>query len=326
MKINNKLSPQTAPASPAISGEVAEYMANGLSERTHTAYKSAWAEFVGYCQQNGLDYLPASPAVVADYIVALAKRHNRMSTIRVKLAAIHHAHYLGNLSDPTKFAVVRDTFKGIQRKHGVPVEKKDALTTDELSRMVTSISGDDKIDARNRAILLVGFCGAFRRSEIVALDVSDVKFTKQGMTIIVKRSKTDQEGKGKSKEFPVLSDNPLCPTTALRQWLKVSGVKSGKLFRGVDQWKNIRDGGLTAQVVALIVKETADKAGLDSTQFSGHSLRSVFVTSAFNVDVEGWKIRQQTGHESEDTLQGYNQLTGKGAREAVTAVLSPTEE
>jgi len=168
--------------------------------------------------------------------------------------------------------------------------------------MVRGLSGIK--GTRDKALLLIGFAGAFRRSELVALTVEDVEHVKQGIVIHLRRSKTDQAGEGRKIAIPY-ARGAVCPVHALQEWLQISGITSGLIFRGVTRHGHISEFGLSPQSVALVVKERAAAVGLDATQYAGHSLRAGLVTSAAQAGISSWKIRQQTGHKSETMLLRY---------------------
>jgi len=233
------------------------------------------------------------------------------------LAAIAAAHRLAKQPDPTVDEDVRMTMAGIRRERGTAPQKKAPALLPDLRKMLAALP-DTLAGRRDRAVLLIGFAGAFRRSELVAIDVADIRLAAK-VTITVKRAKTDQEGKGLTKVIPRLTDKSLCPVAALKSWLEASGIKSGAVFRQIDRWGNVRNRRLTAQSVALIIKAAATGAGLEARQFAGHSLRSGFITEAAQAGVLSRDIMAQTGHKSETVMRGYIQDAGRGALSAAQA-------
>lgn len=312
------LVPQTNSSLPTIRSERArQYALKSKAANTLRAYRAPWREFQAFAEKKGERALPAEAGLVVDYLTALADAGAKASTIGVHLAAIASAHRTAKAPDPTVDEGVRLVMGGIRRELGTRPAKKAPVMLDELRRMVAALP-DTLAGKRDKALLLVGFGGAFRRSELVGLDVADIRLNGK-LVITVKRSKTDQEGAGRTKVIPALADETLCPVKALRAWLDAADIKSGAIWRQVDKWGHLRDNRLTAQSVALTVKAAAERAGLEARQFAGHSLRSGFITEAANAGVESRDIMSQTGHKSEAVMRGYIQDSGRGAVEAVRA-------
>lgn len=311
----------TPPTDLQPTGSRAEHYArSSTAPNTRRAYAGAWAEFTAWCGQRGHVALPADPATVAGYLVDLADAGAKVSTISVKQSAIAAAHRTAGLSDPTKAESVRLVVRGIRRQHGRPPTKKTAVTTADLRAIVTA-QPDTLQGQRNRALILTGFAGAFRRSELVALDVEDIRIGDE-MKITIRRSKTDQEGRGLTKSIPRVQTPELDAIAAMRAWLQAAGIKSGPVFRRIDRWGNLRAERLAPQAVAHILKDAATTAGLDPRQFAGHSLRSGFVTSAADAGVPEWAIQEQTGHKDGRVLRGYIQAAGRGAKRAVLGAIN----
>jgi integrase len=199
---------------------------------------------------------------------------------------------------------VRLVFQGIRRTLGSAPDQKNAAITAEVRAMVETLSPTSAIGVRNRALLLVGFAGAFRRSELVSLDVADVTFNSDGLIVTLRRGKTDQEGLGRKVGLPFGSNPLTCPVRALRGWLDVAAIASGPVFRSVDRHANVAQTRLTDQSVALIVKRCAKAAGLEWERYAGHSLRSGLATAAAMADVSERAIMAQTGHYVGDRRQG----------------------
>jgi integrase len=302
-----------------------DYARRSKSKRTKQIYKAAWADFREFCEMTQASPLPATSASVAAYVVHLAEEQ-KVSTIQLKLAAIAEAHQVAHAPDPTKDVDVKLLMAGIRRELGTAPEKKAPLLREQLEAMLNALP-PTLVGTRDKAIILIGWAGAFRRSELVGLDVDDVHATRDRLTLRVRRSKTDPEGKGMTKTIPVLDGDPsagsggspLDPARALRAWLAASGITSGPLFRAIDRWGHVRKTRLTDKAVALIVKAAARRAGLDAEKFAGHSLRSGFITEAASAGVLSRDIMAQTGHKSERVMQGYIQDAGLGAAGAVRA-------
>jgi len=271
---------------------------------TREAYAKDWRTYIEWCTQVNLCPLPATPETVALYLTYRAESGRKPSVIERDLTTISMAHQNANHESPRKFAVVRQVMKGIRRTKGTHQRQATPL----LPRDLKAISQDlpERLSGlRDRALLLLGFAGAFRRSELVALNVVDISFVDDGMEVIVRRSKTDQEGKGEKKGIPFGSDPATCPVRALRAWLAESQLQFGALFRSIDQYGNIRLGRLTGHSVARIIKQRAKEIGLPSECISGHSLRSGLATAAARAGKSPHAIMRQTGHKSLTMVQKY---------------------
>jgi len=256
---------------------------------TLRAYAADWRIFTAWCAAHGVDALPATPHTVALF---LADLEGRPSTLRRKLAAIAVMHRAAGHDSPTEHGVVRATFAGIRRERGVAPRPKTALLVDEL-RAAVATCGERRIDVRDRALILLGFAGALRRSELVGLDVTDVAFEGEGLVLRLRRSKTNQEGE--LEEVAVLygSDPQTCPVRALQAWLIASAISDGPLFRSVDRAGRVSGGRLTARIVGERVKKIGARSGLDPESYAAHSLRSGFATSAARANKSEAAIMRQ---------------------------------
>jgi site-specific recombinase XerD len=301
----------------------AKYAKQSKAKNTVRAYKAAWKEFTAYCEARRVESLPAALATVVDYLAALAEAGAKVSTIRVKRAAISEAHRLAKHTDPTATEEVRLVMAGISREIGRPPQKKAPLERDDLRALIET-QPDSLTGLRDKALLLVGWAGAFRRSELVALDVGNLRFNGE-LKVTLRRSKTDQEGEGMVKVIPRLTDESLCPVRALRAWLDAAGIQSGAIFRKIDRWGHVMERRLTDQTVAAIVKAAALRAGFDARQLAGHSLRSGFITAAAVAGVDSRDIMAVTGHKSQAVMQSYIQDAGIGAKRAVSAAFGEGE-
>jgi integrase len=266
------------------------------------AYDSDWRIFRAWCAHRDIQPLPASPQAVAAFIATEAQTGRKASTITRRLAAIRYAHKLAGHEPPTNAEAVKATMRGIRRTIGTAPTKKAPATHDLITAMLVTC-GDDLRGVRDRALLAFGFASAMRRSELVALQVEDLTETPEGYRVLIRRSKTDQEGAGQAIAIPIGSR--LRPVEAVKRWLEATAITSGPLFRSIDAQGRVVDAALTSQVVALRVKRRARLAGLDPAQFSGHSLRSGFITSAARCGASIWKLADQSRHRSLDTLRGY---------------------
>jgi integrase len=216
--------------------------------------------------------------------------------------AIGKAHTSQHYSSPTNSALVKATLQGIRRLNGSTQRQVLPAMKRDIQAMVKGMTGIKGV--RDMALLLTGFAGAFRRSELVALQVADIQFVKEGAVIRIRRSKTDQIGCGRRIAIPY-ARGKTCPVTAIQVWIEQADITDGCLFRRINKYGTVMNAGITPQSVALVVKERAQAAGLDAAQYSGHSLRAGLATSAAKAGVAGWKIRQQTGHKSDAMLNRY---------------------
>jgi site-specific recombinase XerD len=314
----------TNPALTDALQSASDYAAASKSEATRRAYRADWADFARWCDGVGLCPLPAAPTTLATYLAQLADAGKKVSTIRRRLAAVAYAHKLKGLVPPSDAETVRAVLSGIRRKIGVAVTRKAPATAQSLSRMLAprrsripksliseSSSADqpapDLRALRDRALLLLGFAAALRRSELVALDVADLEFVERGVIVHVRVSKTDQEGAGAQIAIP--NGKKLKPVAALKEWLEAAAIAEGPVFRSIDKGNRI-GGRLTDRSVATIVKHYAAAAGFDDAIYSGHSMRAGFVTSALERGADFFSVMRVTRHRDVDTLRAYDRRAG----------------
>ena len=291
-----------APAIPTADAERARGFANAeKAAATRRAYGTDFAIFRAWCTERRLDALPASPATVAAFLAHEAGRNVKDSTIGRRTAAIRYAHKLAGLASPTDDELVKATVRGIRRTLGTAKIKKVPATAERLLAMAANTGAGLK-GLRDRALLLIGFAGALRRSELVALNIEDIEEAPDGMKITIRHSKTDQEGAGQTIAIPF--GKVACPVAALKEWITAAGIGSGALFRSVNRYGKVGE-RLTDQSVSDIVKEHAEGLRLDPTQFAGHSLRAGFLTSAASRGASIFKMMDVSRHRSVDTLRGY---------------------
>jgi site-specific recombinase XerD len=274
------------------------------SKNTVRAYRSDWAHFDRWCESQRLRSYPADPATVGLYIAALAGTH-KVSTITRRLAAISKWHRDHGKFSPCsmRYSQVCEVLRGVRREKGVRTEAKDALSTDQLRAMVCALPKTPR-GLRDRALLLIGFSGGFRRSELAGLDMAEVSDTEDGLKVLVRRSKTDQEGEGRTVGIPYGSDPRTCPVRAFRAWIKTSGITEGPVFRHFHN-KKMGARAISPQTVALAVKRAAERAGIDSAELAGHSLRSGLATTAARNGASERSIMRQTGHKSVQMVRRY---------------------
>lgn len=280
-----------------------EFATRSKSAATWRAYRTDWRHFTEWCCARGLDPLPAEPRTVAFYISDLAATR-KPSTIQRRLSSISQAHQAAGHEPPTRSAEVRFTWSGIRRTLGVAPRGVAPATTSVLRAMVDTLD-TRPIGLRDRALLLVGFAGAFRRSELVSLDATDLMAVAEGLRVRLRRSKTDQEGEGTTVAIPYGSRIETCPVRAVSAWLSAAEIDAGPLFRPVTRHGRIGTQRLSDRAVAEVVKRCAERAGLDPTDFAAHSLRAGFATAAGEAGVAERHIARQTRHKSIAVLRGY---------------------
>jgi site-specific recombinase XerD len=273
------------------------------SEASRRAYRSDFQLFSRWCDARNLSPLPATPATLAAFLACEARRGSRPSSIARRIAGIRHAHLLADHPPPTNSEMVRATLRGIRRTIGTAPKRKAPLTADQLRAMVAA-APDSLIGLRDRALLLVGFAGALRRSELVGLDVADLTQTKAGLRLRIRSSKTDQEQQGTT--VAIARGNTVCPIAALNKWLTTAGMDQGPVFRPISKGRRrVSNARLSDRAVAEIVKSYAKRIGLDPTSFGGHSLRSGFLTSAARRGASIFKMKDISRHRNLETLSGY---------------------
>lgn len=286
-----------------LSSEALDFGRAALSENTMRAYRGDWQEFQDWCTARGRSSLPATPATVANFASTLAGAGKKVPTIARKLAAVRFFHRGARMDNPTDDAGVAAILKGIRRTIGTKPRQKAPATVDVIHAMLARIPSETLQGKRDRALLLLGFAGAFRRSELVSVTVEALTFSEKGVDVFLPRSKTDQEGKGQS--VAVLNGKALRPVDRLREWLDAAGITEGPIFLRINRGDHVTDEALTAQSVALIVKRYAEAAGLDVASLSGHSLRAGFVTSAAENRASISRIMEVSRHRDPRTVEKY---------------------
>lgn len=305
--MSNELILSTAVAdtglAPAVQ-RVHAYLDSARARNTVRGYRSSFRQFEVWCTAAGLQALPATPETISLYLAAQGGRL-RPSTLEHHLAAIAKAHKSAGFASPvTDNVLISETLKGIKRTHGTAPKQKSPVLTEDL-RVMLRMLPEGLLGIRDRALLLIGFAGAFRRSELVALNVEDLSFTTEGLLIALRRSKTDQEAQGRQVAIPHGSNEETCPVRALRAWLEQAGITEGPIFRYVRRGGRLQSQRLSGHAIAEVVKRYAKPAGLPIDSFSGHSLRAGFVTSAARAGAPERKIMRQTGHKSIEMVLRY---------------------
>lgn len=276
---------------------VRELIEHSVSDSTRVAYVSDLKHFAEW---GGV--LPAAPEIVAAYVAAYAGTLS-VATITRRVATLSKAHQAMAGSNPCQSALVKATLQGLRRKHGTAQKQAKALTREDLFAILDPM-GDSMKDVRDRALLLVGFAGGFRRSEVVGLDVADIEQVRQGIIIMLRHSKTDQDGAGRKIGIPH-GRTRHCPVSAVTDWLTRSGITEGAIFRPITRHGQLRPQRLSGDAVSEVIRERLAAAGIDPKGYSGHSLRAGLATSAAQAGASTIKIRQQTGHSSDTMLARY---------------------
>ena len=276
--------------------ETLKNLKSSKAANTLRAYEADYKDFGRFCIKHGFKSMPTEPKIVTLYLTHLSQT-SKFSTLKRRLASISVIHKLSGHYIDTKHPMITENLMGIKRVKGSYQKAKKPILINELKTIVNIIDKDqnEKRKAKNRALILIGFAGGFRRSELVAILFEDIDFVPEGVKIFIKRSKTDQSGEGMTKGIPYFSNSDYCPVISLKNWLEKSEIKSGKIF------------DISDKSVALTIKKYTAIAGLDSNKYSGHSLRSGFATSAAELGAEERSIMAMTGHKTSQMVRRYIQ-------------------
>jgi site-specific recombinase XerD len=301
-----------------IADQATDFAAHSKASNTVKAYRSDWNDFTRWCGSHNLVALPASAETVAFYLSDLATTH-KASTLTRRVSAISQAHQIAGYETPTKSSKLRMVMAGIRRTKGTAADAKTPVMIDELKRMIARLP-ENLLGTRDRALLLIGFTGGFRRSELVGLDRDAVAITRDGLVVTIRQSKTDQDGEGQKIGLPFGSNPATCPVRSFQDWLEAGGIVEGPLFRPINRYGKMGCKRLSTKAVARIVKRYIKGIGLDATNFAGHSLRSGLATSAAIAGASEAAIMRQTRHRSLVTVRRYIR-DGSLFRENAAAVL-----
>ena len=274
--------------------ETLKNLKSSKAVNTLRAYKADFKDFTLFCKKNGLNSIPSEPKVITLYLTHLSKS-SKFSTLKRRLASISVIHKLNGHYLDTKHPIITENLLGIKRAKGTYQKAKKPILISDLKLIINAINQDkaSKNKLVNKALILIGFSGGFRRSELVSIEFEDVEFVREGLKIFVRRSKTDQSGEGMTKGIPYFTNPEYCPVVSIKKWIEESKIQSGKIFDMSD--KN----------VALIIKKYAALAGLDHRKYSGHSLRSGFATSTAELGAEERSIMAMTGHKTTQMVRRY---------------------
>ena len=300
--------PENPAASDLLARLVAQAEASFQAARagsTLRAYAHDWKQFRAWCAQNRLVALPASPQTIILYSTDLIKNHRKkLNTLIRRLAAVSQLHQQAGFDSPTRDWAVKQFLQGLRREIGVAPLRKRPVLVEDLKRILAQLP-ETLLGKRDRALLLLGFTGAFRRSELVGLNAGDLEETSDGLIATVRRSKTDQEGEGRRVGIPPGAEQTTCPLWALEQWRTAAHIDRGSLFRVMNRHGQVLEKRLSAEAVALVVKRSVERLGVDPAAFAGHSLRAGLATSAAAAGKSERAIMNQTGHRSVTTVRRY---------------------
>lgn len=295
----------------------AAYRQDATAKSTLKAYTSDYAHFKRWCEESGFEAKQPTPEIVAAYLAGCGEGYT-LSTLRRRVAAIRYFCDTRHTKLDTRARIVRETLRGIARNHGEPSRRAAALTLDEVRRLC-DVCDDTLAGQRDRALFLVGFAGALRRSELVGLDTDDVEWTPAGMILLLRRSKTDKEGRGAEISISAGAHEPTCPVRALKQWIKAAGIRSGPVFRKIHSSGCVLNRHMTPDAVRQILLRRAATAGLKGKRrqpISPHGLRAGFITTAYRNGVRDEEIMEHTRHRSYETMRRYirrEKLSAKSA-------------
>ena len=280
-----------------------------LSKANNTlrAYKSDFRDFGIFCSKHGFNSMPTDPKIVSLYITHLS-RSSKISTLRRRLVSIVVIHRLKGHYLDTKHPAIIENLMGIKRKKGSIQTGKKPLLINHLKQIINIID-EQKIEKikklRNRTLILIGFGGGFRRSELISINYEDLDFVEEGVKITIRKSKTDQFGEGLLKGLPYFTNEKYCPVTSLKNWINLSKIKTGAIFRRFSKGSKLTSSRLTDQSVVLLIKEYLKLAGIENENFSGHSLRSGFATVAAESGADERSIMAMTGHKTTQMVRRY---------------------
>ena len=291
-----------------LQDETISNLRSSKANNTLRAYQSDFKDFSLFCIKHNLQSMPSNPNTVSVYLTSLSKLDAKMSTLRRRLVSIGVIHKLKGHYLDTKHPIIVENLLGIKRTKGSFQNGKKPILINHLNKIIQSINKENfpKIKKlRDKALILIGFSGGFRRSEITSIDYEDLEFVEEGLKIMVKRSKTDQYGEGHLKGIPYFTNEMLCPVRTLKDWIDISKINSGPIFRKFNKGFNLSNLRLTDQTIALLIKDYLNKAGLDSKSYSGHSLRSGFASVTAEAGADERSIMAMTGHKTTQMVRRY---------------------
>jgi len=292
----------------ALQEETLLNLQSSKANNTIRAYKSDFKDFELFCVKNRFKSVPTDPKIISLYLTYLSTKDVKVSTLKRRLVSIGVIHKFKGYYLDTKHPTIIENIMGIKRRKGSIQKGKKPILINDLKILINVIDKENKEEIkrlRDRSIILIGFSGGFRRNEIVSLDFDDLDFVSEGLKINLKRSKTDQYGEGVAKGLPYFDNLQYCPVISLKKWIDISNIDKGPLFRRFSKGSKLTENRLTDQTVALIIKKYLKLAGIESKNYSGHSLRSGFATSAAQSGADERSIMSMTGHKSTEMVRRY---------------------
>ena len=308
LQINPKSKSEVSNNIQELKKETLLNLEHSKAANTIRAYQSDFNDFRIFCSKNSFRSMPTDPKIVSLYLTQLSTNEAKMSTLKRRIVSIGVIHKLKGHYLDTKHPSIIENLMGIKRRKGSIQKGKKPLLINNLKEIVDAIDQQNKEEVkklRDRAIILIGFSGGFRRNEIVSLDYEDLDFVQEGLKINLRKSKTDQFGEGFVKGLPYFDNSQYCPVVSMQKWIEISKINTGALFRRFNKGSNLSENRLSDQTVALLIKEYLKLVGIDSKNYSGHSLRSGFATSAAESGAEERSIMAMTGHKSTEMVRRY---------------------
>ena len=291
----------------ALHEETLNNLKTSKANNTLRAYRSDFKDFAAFCAKHGFKSMPTDTKIVSLYLTHLSKT-SKISTLRRRLVSIGVVHKLKGHYLDTKHPVIIENLMGIKRIKGSKQTGKKPILISHLKQIINVINEqniEEIVKLRNKTLILIGFGGGFRRTELISIDHEDLEFVNEGVKITLKRSKTDQFGEGMIKGLPYFSNETYCPVMNLKDWLKISKIKTGPIFKRFAKGSILTNNRLTDQSVVLIIKDCLKLAGIENNNFSGHSLRSGFATAAAESGADERSIMAMTGHKTTQMVRRY---------------------
>ena len=292
----------------ALQDQTLNNLKSSKANNTIRAYRSDFKDFSVFCAKNGFKSFPTDSKVVALYLTYLSSKGTKISTLKRRLVSLGVIHKLKGHYLDTKHPIVIENLMGIKRKIGSFQQGKKPILINQLKSIINVIDNEKTKEIkkiRDKTLILIGFGGGFRRSELVSIDYNDVELVSEGVKIVIRRSKTDQFGEGMVKGLPYFSNQNYCPVLHLKKWLELSNIKSGPIFRRFSKSFKLSENRLTDQSVALLLKNYLDVAGIENKNYSGHSLRSGFATVSAEFGADERSIMAMTGHKTTQMVRRY---------------------
>ncbi len=292
----------------ALQDQTLNNLRSSKSDNTIRAYRSDFKDFTVFCAKNSLKSLPTDSKIVALYLTYLSSKGVKISTLKRRLASLSVIHKLKGHYLDTKHPIIIENLMGIKRKIGIFQQGKKPILINQLKSIINVIDNEKTKEIkkiRDKTLILIGFGGGFRRTELVSIDYNDVEFVPEGVKIVVRKSKTDQFGEGMAKGLPYFSNQNYCPVLHLKKWLELSNIKSGPIFRRFSKSFKLSENRLTDQSVALLLKNYLNAAGIENKNYSGHSLRSGFATVSAESGADERSIMAITGHKTTQMVRRY---------------------